>query len=235
MMEIKVLFFGPARDWTGVDEIRISVSDGATLGETREALARRYPLLGERMRHLRFAVNDEFAGDGSTLHAGAEVAVIPPVSGGNDDPVWIELVHEPIDGVAIRRFVGRDLSCGGINTFDGLVRDDVHPDHGRLIRLDYQAYEGMALKKMRDIAEQALSRWSARRVAMIHRLGAVPLGEVAVAVAAACPHRKESFAACRFLIDALKTDVPIWKQDVFEDGYVKWVEPPCPNDPPNEP
>jgi len=141
-------------------------------------------------------------------------------------PIRVAIIDEPIDVERLQRFVSGDTQCGGINCFYGVVRQEHDALHGELVRLDYYAYAEMTCQQIRRIGEEAMQRWSARRVAMVHRVGPVSVGELAVAIAVACSHREQSFQACRFLIDAIKSDVPIWKQDVFEDGTIKWVEPP---------
>ena len=140
------------------------------------------------------------------------------------DGVWVELVRVPIPTSSVREFVSGDPSLGGIVTFEGSTRAESDPEHGRLVRLDYEAYESMARRQLERLARQAVDRFGARKVAIIHRLGSVPAGEASVMIAVACGHRAEAFEACRWLIDTLKEDVPIWKKDVFEDGSVRWVE-----------
>ena len=138
--------------------------------------------------------------------------------------VWVELVAGPIPHAAVRGFIGDAAALGGIVTFEGVTRADTDPQHGRLVRLDYEAYDSMAKRHLERLANQAAERFGAGRIAIIHRLGPVAPGETSLAVAVACRHRAEAFDACRWLIDALKKDVPIWKKDVFEDGSVRWVE-----------
>lgn len=125
-------------------------------------------------------------------------------------------------------FVGGDPSLGGIVTFFGATRAEHDPSHGALRRLEYEAYREMAWEQMKRLAAQAVANWQAARVVVIHRLGGVGVGEVSVALAVACPHRAEAFEACRWLIDTLKQDVPIWKKDVFADGFTRWVDPTAP-------
>jgi len=111
--------------------------------------------------------------------------------------------------------------AGGIDIFIGTTRN--HTNAKRVISLEYEAYEPMALKMMNEIAEEARSQWDIHRIAMVHRVGSVSIGEASVAIAVSASHRKEAFEACRFAIDRLKAVVPIWKKEFFEDGQV-WVE-----------
>jgi molybdopterin synthase catalytic subunit len=137
---------------------------------------------------------------------------------------WIDLVWGPISTAAVREFVGGDSALGGLVIFEGVTRSESDPDHGGLRRLDYEAYESMARSQLERIANQAAERFGAQRIAIVHRLGPVQPGETSVMIALACKHRGEAFDACRWLIDTLKQDIPIWKKDVFEDGFVRWVK-----------
>ena len=231
MIEINVLFLGPARDFAGVDDASLELPDHATIAELRTILADRHPGLVGAMATIRFAVNQEFADDETVLKSGDEVALIPPVSGGTDavglptdERLLIELVREAIDLDRIRDFITGDVSLGGIVTFEGVTRGETDPEHGALSHLLYEAYEAMALEKLGDLAREAKERWSTGRVAIVHRLGAVRPGEASVIIAVACAHRAESFAACRWLIDTLKKDVPIWKKNVYQDNFTRWVD-----------
>ncbi|MBE7455504.1 MAG: molybdenum cofactor biosynthesis protein MoaE [Phycisphaerae bacterium] len=224
-MRVIVEFFGPARDWAGAAKVEIDLPDTADAASLRAALKQRFPGLADRLDRTRLAVNEAFAPDDAALRDGDRVAVIPPVTGGQNDPDWIALTTEPIDVAAVRRFVDGDARCGAVSTFDGVVRTQHDSAHGALVRLDYEAYREMALAQMRRIVAEARQSWPVLRAAVVHRLGPVAVGEVSVAIAVASPHREESFAACRYLIDELKRDVPIWKRDVFEDGHLAWVEP----------
>ncbi len=129
----------------------------------------------------------------------------------------------PLDRVTA--FVSGDAAAGGIVTFYGATRIEHDPEHGALVRLDYEAYPEMALTQMHELSRKARQTWSVGRLVLLHRLGRVPVGEDSVAIAVACPHRAEAFTACRWLIDSLKQDVPIWKKDVFADGFTRWVDP----------
>jgi molybdopterin synthase catalytic subunit len=132
----------------------------------------------------------------------------------------IRLVRESIDVVALQDAGAAD---GAVCLFLGVVRGE---NEGRtVVRLQYEAYEEMALPLMEEIAAEARGRFGVSEVRIVHRLGVLEVGEVSVAVAAASPHRAEAFAACRFAIDTLKARVPIWKKEFFADGAV-WREEP---------
>lgn len=129
------------------------------------------------------------------------------------------IVDRPIDLDALARAV-RDSRAGAVVTFVGTTRNE---NAGRSVRrLEYEAFTSMAVKEMRDLAEQAKRQWPLRRVAMAHRIGVVPVGEASVAIAVSSGHRGEAFEACRWLIDRLKEIVPIWKKEHYRGGEV-WI------------
>lgn len=131
----------------------------------------------------------------------------------------IFLTDSPIDLPAVLAHV-QAPGAGAVDVFIGTVRDNTRQK--AVVRLDYEAYAPMALKKMEELAAEARRRWPVEALAMVHRVGVLQIGEAAVVIAVATPHRAEAFAACRWLIDTLKETVPIWKKEVFEDGEV-WV------------
>lgn len=226
MIDVHVLFLGPAKDLANDETASFELPDGAVVSELRRVLVDRFPALGRAMDSIRFAVNEEFANDETVLEAGDEVALVPPVSGGTGgNGMLIDLVRDPISAELVRQFVSGDVTLGGITTFEGVTRGEDDPDHGKLSHLNYEAYESMARRQLDRLATEAKKRWSAGRVAIVHRLGTVRPGEVSVIIAVACEHRAESFDACRWLIDTIKKNVPIWKKDVFADGYTRWVDP----------
>jgi molybdopterin synthase catalytic subunit len=139
------------------------------------------------------------------------------------------LVREPIDSAALIHHV-RAATDGAVVTFDGCVRN--HSHGRRTLYLDYEAYESMAIAKIRQIAAAARQKFSIDRIAIAHRLGRLEVGETSVFIAVSAPHRPAAFDACRFAIDTLKCTVPIWKKEYFEDGAV-WADgerPPAPPD-----
>jgi molybdopterin synthase catalytic subunit len=134
----------------------------------------------------------------------------------------IRLTREPIDHVALTEQV-RSPHCGAVVTFLGTVRDIT--GEKTTVALDYEAYGGMAEKKLAEIEADVRGRWPVGDVAMVHRLGRMEVGEISVAVTVSCPHRADAFAACRHAIDRLKELVPIWKQEHWADGKMEWVHP----------
>lgn len=222
---VRVLFLGPARTLAGVESAEVPTPP--TLAALRSELATRFPPLARALPAMRLAVNLAYAEDGAGLQDGDEVAVIPPVSGGmTREDTWIALYRAPLPWTDVHAFLGGDPRHGGCVTFEGVTRAESHPEHGPLLRLEYEAYEDMALREMTRLAEEARAVRSAGRVVLLHRLGAVPIGEASVIIAVAAGHRAHAFDACRFLIDALKRDVPIWKKNVFTREITEWVAPP---------
>jgi molybdopterin synthase catalytic subunit len=138
-----------------------------------------------------------------------------------------ELVREPIDIVTLARHV-RAAEDGAVVTFDGFVRNESH--NRPTLYLEYEAYESMALAKMREIGAQIHEKHHIHRIAVVHRLGRLEIGETSVFIAVSAPHRAAAFDACRFAIDTLKRTVPIWKKEYLADGAV-WADgelPPAP-------
>lgn len=117
-----------------------------------------------------------------------------------------------------------DAAAGGIAVFLGTTRAENHAEGGELVALDYEAYPEMALSQMRDLATQARQRWPLARLALVHRVGRVAVGEPSVLVAVSAPHRAEAFAACRWLIDTLKAQIPIWKKEIWSNAPPTWVK-----------
>jgi molybdopterin synthase catalytic subunit len=134
----------------------------------------------------------------------------------------IQLTHEAIDYAALTESVRRP-GCGGVVLFLGTVRDLTGDEVTEF--LDYEAYPGMAERKLAEIEREARQRWPVGEIALVHRLGRLGVGEVSVAVAVSCPHRAEAFEACRYAIDRLKQVVPIWKKENRPDGTADWVHP----------
>ena len=219
-MRVAVLLFGSLREAVGAKELSVALADGASVAELRALLVETHPACAALGARLRVAVNRRFAPDGAALADGDEVAFLPPVSGGAAAPARCTLSERALDPEAVAaRVAGPD--AGGVVSFVGAVR--AH-SRGRSIRhLEYEAYPAMALAEMERICDAAAARWPGVRVAIAHRTGPLEVGDLAVVVVAAAPHRAEAFEACRFAIDTLKQSVPIWKKEVAADGE-HWVD-----------
>lgn len=227
-MRARVLFFGMLKDLVGRPAEEIDLPEGADLGSVFERYAACYPRLRELASSIVTARNQEFADPATRLADGDEVAFLPPVSGGSDrDPAEIEsdghyfaLTRCPID---TRWVIAKILngSDGAVVTFEGVVRNNTK---GRpTLYLDYECYEGMALKMLAKIGGELARAYPMTRVAMVHRLGRMLIGETSVAVIVTAPHRNVAFEAALEGINRLKKLVPIWKKEHFVDGEV-WVE-----------
>jgi|SRR5580704_16505083 molybdopterin converting factor subunit 1 len=222
-LAVRVKLFATLRERARTAEISREFAPGTTVGQIWRDLLEDFPALKAHTGSVSFAVNHEYVKEDYRPREGDEIAFIPPVSGGiDDDASWvgpITIGRQRIDIAALERAVA-DPAAGGAVTFVGSTRNE---NAGRgVIRLEYEAYEPMALSEMRKLAEEAGTRWKIRRIAIAHRIGVVEIGEASVAIAVSAPHRGEAFEACRFAIDRLKEIVPIWKKEYFEGGEV-WV------------
>jgi molybdopterin synthase catalytic subunit len=137
---------------------------------------------------------------------------------------WIELLTAPLEIGRAAEFVTSPRG-GGIDIFLGSTRAEISPQGQQLLALDYQAYESMANKQLQLLVDAARERWPIIKLAILHRLGRVPVGQPSVLIAVSTPHRADSFEACRWIIDQLKKQVTIWKQEVWSDGGKTWVHP----------
>jgi molybdopterin synthase catalytic subunit len=227
-MHARVLFFGMLKELVGLSAEEIELPEGADLGCVFERYAARQPLLRKLAPSIVAARNQEFAGLSTPVADGDELAFLPPVSGGLEtDPLeilsgghYFALTRHAIDTRAV---VSRLLSGseGAVVTFEGTVRNNTK---GRpTLFLDYECYEGMALKLMARIGCEIAGNHAVGRVAMVHRLGRMLIGETSVAVIVTAPHRRPAFEAALEGINRLKQTVPIWKKEHFADGEV-WVE-----------
>ncbi|HVZ74591.1 MAG TPA: molybdenum cofactor biosynthesis protein MoaE [Polyangia bacterium] len=217
-MRVTVLYFAVLRERVGAERETLDVPAPGDVAAARAALATRHPAIAPLLPIVRSAVNRAFVPDAHALAEGDELALIPPVAGGAGDKVAITRAPLSLaDVVAQVEGPGR----GGVVTFSGVVRRDGHmiPD---VVRLEYEAYEEMAVEVLSEIAQELERELPGVRVAIHHRTGALSVGETAVVIAAAAPHRAEAFTACRAAIDRLKERAPIWKKEIGESGGV-WL------------
>jgi molybdopterin synthase catalytic subunit/molybdopterin converting factor small subunit len=227
-MHVRVLFFGMLKDIAGMSEDRAEFAPGERLGGVFDHYAKRFPRLAGLGPSIVLARNQEFASADAEIADGDEIALLPPVSGGSDryshvieqDGNFYALTRQPIDSPALAQRV-RQASDGAVITFEGVVRNQ---SGGRATRyLDYECYEAMAIRVLAEIGREIAAAHSVSRVALVHRLGRMEIGEASVAVIVASPHRKPAFDAALEGINTLKKRVPIWKKEYFVDGDV-WVE-----------
>jgi molybdopterin converting factor subunit 1 len=225
-MNITVLYFAVLRERARLLRETVTLDAGSDVAAARALVARLHPELATLLPIVQTAVNRAIVPGAHALADGDELAFIPPVAGGSDGPGAARAVA--------RIAIGRSALCvedvvatvtgpgrGGVVTFAGVVRREGHalPD---VIRLEYEAYTEMALEVLTAIADELEREQLGVRVAIHHRVGALVVGEMAVVIAAAAPHRAEAFAACRAAIDRLKERAPIWKKEIGESGEV-WL------------
>lgn len=203
-MHVKVRLFAALRERAGAPELDLELPDGALV---RDALAQMTEIA--EAIPVVMAVNQEYADADAPLHAGDELALIPPVSGGSVSSVHARVTREPL---ALDPLIERvsDPRAGAVVTFLGVTREVDH--------LDYEAYVEMAERQLADIVQRAIERHGLCAAAAEHRVGVIALSEASVAVAVSAAHRAEAFAGAREIIDEIKARAPIWKK---EEG--KWV------------
>jgi MoaE-MoaD fusion protein len=208
-MRVTVRLFAGLRERAGTGRQDLELRDGARVDDVWPALG-----LGEEPAGLVYAVNRAYVERDHALADGDEVALIPPVSGGA-----FRLTGDAIDLAAVVAEV-EDERAGAIATFVGTVRAQ---SRGRqVVRLEYEAYEGMAENVMGELAAQLEERYALCAVAITHRVGVCEIGEASVAIAVSSPHRQDALAACKDAIDTLKETVPLWKKEVYEGGE-EWI------------
>ena len=209
--------------------MQLEMPAGATVGDVLTRLETSYPRIKDYRRVVLTAVNEEYVDHRALVQDGDEVAIFPPVSGGEVDSET-SVISRPGELYQITRDlidaqkISRQMLCaedGAICIFEGVVRNNSKGK--RTLHLVYEAYETMALKKLEEIGIFVRQAWDIDSIAMIHRLGHLNIGETSVAVIITSAHRRASFDACHYAIDKLKKVVPIWKKEFFEDGEV-WVE-----------
>ena len=219
VMKVTIKLFARLREIVGAGKLERELSDGATVGDVVNTLQAEFPGLANLPSRTIISVNQEFATLDHVLSDGDEVAVFPPVSGGSG---FFRVTFAPItldevaDGVV-------QPHAGAVATFAGVVRN---VSGGKQVAyLEYEAYEEMAIAKMRQVADEARARWlEIVDIAIVQRIGHLEVGDKAVAIAVSSGHRDEGcFEACRYAIDRLKEIVPIWKKEVGPTGE-EWVE-----------
>lgn len=211
-ISIDLRYFAAMREALGRPSERLAVPAGTTANAILDRLVVEQPRL-ERMRSIVMVmVNQSYASPDTVLNDGDEVAFIPPVSGGAG---FYRVQEAPIDAREVESLV-MDPGAGAVVTFSGTVRD-----HGRgqsVSLLEYEAYAPAAERMMEQVGHEIAARWPVIRVAMVHRTGALPVGEVSVVIAISSAHRDAAFEASRYAIERLKEIVPIWKKEHYGDG-----------------
>ena len=243
-IRIRVRLFAIQRELAGRREVGLELPAGADVEAAWSAIVERFPVLAPGRPAIRFARNGDYVDASELLADGDELACIPPVSGGADTadtPLRILELHETPFDLGILAQLGDRLATDGDGAIVGFIgrtrvtpgtpapgqEDEAARHRGREVdALDYEAHETMALRMLDRIADEIAERFGVVRLAIVHRLGRVALGEVSIAVVAVSPHRDAAFAAARYAIDETKARVPIWKAEQFTDGRVWIGEPP---------
>ncbi|MCS7254710.1 MAG: molybdenum cofactor biosynthesis protein MoaE [Armatimonadota bacterium] len=222
---MRVLVFGPLRDILAHDAMDLELDTPITPRQLLEELCAKYPHAEKLLRRCRVAVDGEYVDQDQFIVSATEVAIIPPVSGGSELKAackWhYKLSEEPIDvGAVLSQVI--DEHIGAVALFIGVVRGR---SKGReVIALEYDAYRMMAERKLEEIAKSVCSAYGLERLTIVHRVGRAKVGEVVLVVAASSEHRHEAIGACREVVERIKSDVPLWKREVFKDGS-EWVIP----------
>jgi MoaE-MoaD fusion protein len=230
-VRVRVLFFGQLKDITGVAHEDVEISEGARVEDLFDRYGQRFPRLAEFRASVATSINQEYSAWRAPLASGDEVAFLPPVSGGQQVPAGenqspgpaadiFEIVRSPIRPQEIIAGL-KAPADGALVVFDGFVRNNFKGKP--TLYLEYEAYESMAHAKMREIGAEIHAKFPIHRVAIVHRLGRLEIGETSVLIAVSSPHRAAAFDACRYAIDTLKRTVPIWKKEYFVGGAV-WAE-----------
>ena len=208
-VRVAVKLFAALREQAGVRERELELADGARVDDVWPALG-----LGDEPRGLVYALNRAYVERSALLADGDEVALIPPVSGGD-----FVLSEAPLSLETVVAEVASD-DAGAIATFVGTTRAR---SRGRdVVRLEYEAYEGMAESEMERIATVLRERHDVLEVAIHHRVGRVEIGETSVVIAVSAAHRAAALEACREAIDTLKQTVPLWKKELYVGGE-EWI------------
>jgi molybdopterin synthase catalytic subunit len=248
-VRVRVRLFAMQREIAGAREVELDLPAEASIEDAWSALVARFPRLAPGRAAVRFARNGAYTDAATALADGDEVAMIPPVSGGSTEadaatnPGRIRILEiraEPFGSELLTELAGRISTPedGAVVGFLGVTRRspgtpapgqeaEAARHAGREVQaLTYEALVPMALSVMGEIADEIEARLGVIRLAIVHREGAVPLGEPSVAIAAAAPHRDAAFEAARYAIDETKARAPIWKAEQFSDGHV-WIGDPA--------
>jgi len=227
-MQVKILLFATLKDIAGQSQLSLILPDDAsTVADVRRALVAQYPKMKANLEAAIAAVNEEYAFPQDAVKNGDTIAFFPPVSGGSlNYPEIFRLDREPIDHDELIAAITVP-ETGAVCVFSGMVRGKTNKE-GDLLeteRLEYEAYEPMALAKMKQVATEIRERWPlVQGIAIVQRLGVLSVGQNTVLIACSSGHRDQGcFEAARYGIDRLKEIVPVWKKEVGRDGS-SWVE-----------
>jgi molybdopterin synthase catalytic subunit len=219
-VKVSVYYYAAAKELAGCQSSTFEFDvESVPQAELRSAVIARVPSLAVFLERMRLAVNGDFVDASQPLQDGDRVDVLPPVAGGSPI-VLCRISDNEISLDEVRKAVEHP-GAGGVCIFHGVVRD--HADGKQVSRLDYEAHEGLAVKEMKRVLEGVAAEHTGVRIAAVHRVGNLGIGDVAVCVAASAAHRDDAFAACRKAIDRIKETVPLWKKEWGPDGDAHWV------------
>jgi molybdopterin synthase catalytic subunit len=225
-MQITVLLFATLKDIAGQSRISLLLDEKATVADVRRAMVERFPRIAANLDAAISAVNQEYAFPDDVVKQGDEVAFFPPVSGGQGYPEIFRLADQAFSTDELIAAVTIPAT-GAVCVFSGIVRGETNQqgEFAQTERLEYEAYEAMALDKMRQIAREIRERWSlVQGIAIVQRVGVLEVGQKTIVIACSSGHRDQGcFEAARYGIDRLKEIVPVWKKEVRPDGS-SWVE-----------
>jgi MoaE-MoaD fusion protein len=228
-MQIRVLLFATLKEKAGTNRLTLDFAEEQiTLADVKAALSENFPAMAENVNIALAAVNEEYAFPTDVVQDGDEVAFFPPVSGGSDadQPTHCRLADAPIDHDALIQSITTP-GTGAVVVFSGMVRGETRSDGGKLEteHLEYEAYEGMAVAKMHQVADEIRAQWPlVQGVAIVQRVGRLEVGQNTILIACSAGHRNDGcFEAAKYGIDRLKEIVPVWKKEVRLDGSA-WVE-----------
>jgi molybdopterin synthase catalytic subunit/molybdopterin converting factor small subunit len=219
MPTITLRYFAIIRETVGMESEQRVVADGTTAADVAADLGARFPRIAPLLRTSPAMVNAAYAELDAPLAEGDEVAFIPPVAGGANEPPKFAVVDTPLVPDEIAALVAGP-EAGAVVTFVGTVRNHAR---GRAVRwLDYEAYAAGCVPIFAQLAEEMRTQWRVIAVAIHHRVGHLVVGDASVVIAVSAAHRQDAFAACEYAIDRLKERAPIWKKEAYEDGEV-WI------------
>lgn len=227
-MNVRILLFATLKDVVGKNRLTLTIPlEKVNVEDVRRALSAEYPSAKANIDAAIAAVNEEFAFPTDAVQDGDEVAFFPPVSGGsNDYPEVFQLASEPVDTDQLVQAITIPAT-GAVCIFSGMVRGETAQDSSvkQTQHLEYEAYEPMALAKMRQVADEIRAQWPlVQGIAIVQRVGHLAVGQNTILIACASGHRDQGcFEAARYGIDRLKEIVPVWKKETRPDGH-SWVE-----------
>ncbi|OEG00040.1 molybdopterin converting factor [Vulcanibacillus modesticaldus] len=216
-MKVTIKFFAGIAESVGKREHTIQVNQESTVKDILAVLIDEFPQAKDLIDKSMVSINHDFAKLDQKIIESDEIALIPPVSGG-EEPLF-EITNKPLSADQVIAKVSNNMA-GAILTFVGTVREFTKGK--KTTYLEYEAYPEMAIKKMKEIADEIKERWPDAKVAISHRIGKLDIEEISVIIAVATPHRNDAFEAGRYAIERLKQIVPIWKKEIWEDGE-EWI------------